>query len=197
MLVWPHTPGSPSSSSASSKRGCGVLGGGVAEVGLLTSSPVNKLESAAAHCRSAPSWGARRPPEKEAVSLCATALLHEPCKGLAKCGVAKVPVWMLAMSGEQLSLVHNETKYRENRIMQRGRRSAPHTCLIFERGISLSTYYRQVGWYYYLPFWRNNYRYVRFLMMIYFFPIFFFFFLHKPKSLFCPYLGAICTHRLH
>ena len=30
-----------------------------------------------------------------------------------------------------------------------------------------------------------------------FFSDFFFFFLHKPKSLFCPYLGAICTHRLH
>jgi hypothetical protein len=118
LVARPDTPGSPPSSSASSERGCGGMG---AEVGLLTSSPVNKLESAAAHCRSAPSWGARRPPEKEAVSLGATALLHEPCKytckGVAQCGVAKVPVWMLAMSGEQLSLVHNETKYRENRIM--------------------------------------------------------------------------------
>ena len=56
MLVWPHTPGSPPSSSASSKRGCGVLWGGGAEAAG---------DNAAAHGSSAPSWEARRSPEKE------------------------------------------------------------------------------------------------------------------------------------
>jgi hypothetical protein len=129
MLVWPYTPGSPSSSSASSKRGCGVLG--------------------AAHSSSAPtSWAARRSPEKEedrlkkmgggvelqvpkreASSLGATALPREPCKGVAqlatgRCGVMKgVPVWVLTISGDQLSLLLSETKYREKRKTYRKRRA--------------------------------------------------------------------------